>query len=173
MKNKRCMIALMAALIILMAQPVCSFAALSDGASLVDTDVSCTVEPVFEFSLPPDATIRYPNTSVLAGQFGIGDLLLRNGEQLSVELTTGRMAARTNAGDVLPYAVTFNPPAAVDENQIGQSYGVAVTIDADAFDDARRSVYDAALLFRVRSLLTGEVIWQGHDNGYGAQSAAR
>ena len=78
-----------------------------------------------------------------------------------MELLPGAMAARANAGDVLAYTVSFAPPAAVDENHIGQGYDVVVTMDPDSFDDAGRTVYDADLLFRVHSSLTGEVIWQG------------
>ncbi len=160
MKINRWIFAVLAALIVLTVLPLAAAAA-SGQPGLVGMDVTCTVEPVFEFTLPPDATIRYPNTSVLVGQFSVGDLLLREGEQLSVELTPGTMAARSNTGVVLPYTVSFSPPAAVDENHIGRSYGVVVTLDPDVFDAATRTLYDADLLFQVRSGLTGEVIWQG------------
>lgn len=160
MKNKRWMIALMAALIILTAQPVCSLAVLSDGASFVDTDVSCTVAPVFEFTLPPDATIRYPNTQAVIGRFGVSELLLESGEALTVELVPGAMAAR-GTGGALPYSVSFTPPAVVDETHVGQSYDVVVTIDPAAYAATRRTFHDATLTFRVRSLLSGAIIWQG------------
>ncbi len=160
MKNKRWLMALMAALVILTAQPVCSLAAPSDGASLVDTDVSCTVAPVFEFTLPQDATIRFPNTRALIGQFGVSDLLLESGDALTVELVPGAMTAR-GTGGALPYTVSFSPPAVLNETHIGESYDVVVTIDVAAYVATRRPLHDATLMFRVRSLLSGEVIWQG------------
>jgi len=126
----------------------------------VKTDVSAVVYPFYEFTLPPSATVRYPNTQVLVGQFGVNDLLLLEGETLSIELIPGAMRAR-GTGNVLPYSVTFNPPATVDAANIGEAYDVVVTIDAAAFAATRRPFHDADLVFRVRSLLTGDIVWQG------------
>jgi hypothetical protein len=134
---------------------------MAESPSLIDVDIRAVVNPVYEFTLPPNATVRYPNTQLLVGQFGVSDLLLLEDERLSIELVPGTMAARTNVGDVLPYTVAFAPPTAVDSANIGQSYSVRVIIDADAFDDATRTVYEADLVFQVRSQLSGEIIWRG------------
>jgi len=126
-----------------------------------DTVVTCTVDSRFEFTLPPDTTVTYPNTTALVGQFTINNIFIESDEQLSVELVPGVMRARGYAGEVLRYSVEFNPPFPMDESHIGQSYDVWVAINGDDFDAATRTFYDAALEFRVRSTLTGEVIWRG------------
>jgi len=141
-----------------MAQPMIAAA---EEPSFVDTDVSAVVYPFYEFTLPPSATVTYPNTTALIGQFGVNDLLLLERERLAIELVPGAMRGRGYAGDVLAYSVSFNPPALVDASHIGQSYDIWVAIDGDDFDGATRSFYDATLEFRVRSLLTGQVIWRG------------
>jgi hypothetical protein len=156
-KHKRWIYAILAALVVLTAQPLIAAA---EGRGFVDTDVSAVVYPFYEFTLPPSATVRYPNTQVLVGQFGVNDLLLLEGETLSIELIPGAMRAR-GTGNVLPYSVTFNPPATVDAANIGEAYDVVVTIDAAAFAATRRPFHDADLVFRVRSLLTGDIVWQG------------
>lgn len=156
MNHKRLIFSVLAALFVLAMQPICSFAA-SDTAQ---TDVTATVESRFEFSLPPDATVTYPNTTVLVGHFTINDLFLESNERLSIELIPGAMTAR-GTGTVLPYNVAFNPPAMVDAANIGDAYDVVVTIDAAAFAATRRPFHDADLVFRVRSLLTGDIVWQG------------
>ena len=159
MKKKRYLFAILAVLIVFTTSPLISVAAGSQ-PGFTDTQVIAAVAPVYQFSLPPNITVRYPNTSILIGQFGVRDLLLHEGEQLSIELVAGTMAARER-GAALPYSVTFNPPATVDAANIGQSYDVVVTIGAAAFAATRRPYHDANLLFRVRSSLNGEIIWQG------------
>ncbi|NLT98035.1 MAG: hypothetical protein GXW96_07810 [Christensenellaceae bacterium] len=157
-KHKRWIYAILAALVVLMAQPLMAAA---EGPGSKDTDVSAVVYPFYEFTLPPSATVTYPNTTVLVGQFGVNDLLLLEKETLAIELVRGVMRARGYAREVLAYDVTFEPPYLVDASHIGQSYDVSVAIDRDAFDGATRAFYDATLEFRVRSMLTGEVVWRG------------
>ena len=156
MRNKRWVFTLLALLTVLAAQPVCSLAA----PDTAQTEVSATVDPRFEFSLPPDTTVTYPDTTALVGQFIINDVLVESDERLAIELVPGVMRAR-GTGTVLPYTVTFNPPATVDAANIGDAYDVVVTIDAAAFAATRRPFHDADLVFRVRSLLTGDIVWQG------------
>ena len=157
LKNKHWIFAILAVLIVFTAQPLVSAA---DGPGFVDTDITAVVQPIYEFTLPPNVTVRYPNTRAVIGQFAVNDLLLCSEEQLAIELIPGSMDAR-GTGAELPYTVAFNPPAAVDAANIGEAYDVVVTIDAAAFAATRRPYHDADLLFRVRSRLTNEVIWQG------------
>jgi len=157
LNNKRWACALLALLIVLAVQPICALAA----PDTARTEVTATIDSRFEFTLPPSATVTYPNTTALIGQFGVHDLLLLERERLAIELVPGAMRGRGYAGDVLAYSVSFNPPALVDASHSGQSYDIWVAIDGDDFDGATRSFYDATLEFRVRSLLTGQVIWRG------------
>ena len=156
-KNKHWIFAILAVLIVLTAQPMVSAA---ERPGFLDTDITAVVQPIYEFALPPNVTVRYPNTRAVIGQFAVNDLLLYSGEQLAIEIVPGSMDAR-GTGSALPYTVAFNPPAAVDAANIGEAYDVVVTIDAAAFAATRRPYHDADLLFRVRSQLTNEVIWQG------------
>ena len=159
MKAKRRIFSILSALVILASFPLVSTAA-TPQPGLSDTEVTCTVDSRFEFTLPPDATVTYPNTTVLVGQFTINNIFIESNERLAIELVPGVMRAR-GTGTVLPYTVTFNPPATVDAANIGDAYDVVVTVDAAAFAATRRPFHDADLVFRVRSLLTGDIVWQG------------
>ena len=44
---------------------------------LGDADVICTVQEKYDFTVPDDAVLNYPQTSMYLGEFVIGDILLR------------------------------------------------------------------------------------------------
>ena len=124
---------------------------------LTASDVQCVVEPIYSFTVPPNAWLNYPDTRMTVGEFAIGELLLANGEALSVTLTPG--ALQTPDGDTLPYDVSFSPPPVFDESAIGEAYRVAIEIDAAALNSSPAGTYTASLLFCVVSHPANEAIW--------------
>ena len=143
-------------MITLAAMPVSAGAAASEFNS---SDVQCVVEPVYAFTLPPDALLYYPHTRLMVGQFRVGELLLVNGESLGVTLTPNPL--QKPDGSTLPYTVSFSPPDEINDSQSGQAYDIAFEIDADAFHSAKAGTYTASLLFRVVSYPSNNVVWQG------------
>ena len=153
---KRYAIIAFAVMIALAAMPVSAGAAAN---GLTSSDVQCVVEPVYAFTLPPDALLYYPHTRLTVGQFRVGELLLVNGESLGVTLTPGPM--QKPDGSALPYTVSFSPPAEFDDSQSGQAFDIAFEIDADAFHSAKAGTYTASLLFDVVSYPSNRIVWQG------------
>ena len=125
---------------------------------LTASDVQCVVEPIYSFTVPPDAWLNYPDTRMTVGEFAIGELLLANGETLSVMLTPGVL--QTPDGDTLPYDVSFSPPSVFDQGAIGEAYDVAIKVNTDALNAAPGGTYTASLLFCVVSHPANEAVWQ-------------
>ena len=155
MKYRRYLILALATLAMLAALPVCAYA---ENSELASSDVQCVVEPIYAFTLPPDASLEYPQAQLMVGQFQIGELLLSGGETLSVTLTPSSLESPD--GEALPYAVTFEPPQKFDETQSGEAYAITVRLNEDAWDTAAAGTYTASLRFSVVSYPANKVVWQ-------------
>jgi len=138
--------------------PVGTSAAAQSAQEFTSSDVQCVVEPVYSFTAPPDAQLNYPDNRLTLGEFSIGELLLANGESLSVTVTPGTL--KTSEGDTLPYTVSFDPPETFGVNESGTTYHAAVEIDKTAFRSAASGTYTASLLFEVVSYPAGKTVWQ-------------
>lgn len=149
--------ALVTTIIFIAGWPLGSLA--SDSVNLGGSEVSCTVQEKYEFSIPEAAEISYPQTSVFVGEFVVGDILLKTGETLSVNLSLGLMKKIDNQDELLTYNVIFSDPGEIDRSKMGCAYGLALSIDSAQFDAASFGTYSAPL-FRVVSNTTGEVVWE-------------
>ncbi len=159
MRNKRWLAAALVMLMLCAVQP--SRSAAAGGPS---TDVICSVEPYYLFSLPTGGTLRFPQSRMPIGVFRVNSLLIQSGEWLSVRLTAGPLRHRERPHVTLPYVVEFRPPARIGMSEIGKGYGVTVRIGADAFGRAPAGAYDAQLVFRVESHPEGSAFWEGTVN---------
>jgi hypothetical protein len=153
-KYRRYVVFALAMLGMLTAPPVCAHAQ----TALSSSDVQCVVEPIYAFTLPHDASLQYPQTQLMAGEFQIGELLLASGETLSVMAEAG--ALKSPEGEELPYAVLFEPPQGFDEKQSGEAYAVTVFLDEDAWGASPAGTYTASLRLSVMSYPAGKVVWQ-------------
>ncbi len=129
-------------------------------AGLNGAEVICTVHEKYEFTVPEDAILTYPETSMHLGEFVIGDILLKSGETLSVTLTMGQMTADYNDDKVLNYNIAFSAPSEIDAAKIGLGYDISLSIDSHEFEDLRPGTYTAPLLFQVSSNTTKQVVWE-------------
>ena len=135
--------------------------ALGDGDIAVSSsNVSCTVQETYDFTVPDDAFIQYPQTQVYLGEFTVGDILLKSGEKLNIMLTAGQLTKWGNNNSAIPYNVIFNAPSNFDRAAAGTSYGIAVEIDKDSFNDAESGTYSGSLLFQVVSSFGEEIVWE-------------
>lgn len=124
---------------------------------IFDSTVKCVVPSIYDFSILEAVEINYPNTSSTIGEFIVGDLLLKSGETLSVQLSLGKMS--NNNGDMLIYNVVSAVPEKIDSSQSGLAYDIALSIDSDEFRDANPGTYNAPLLFQVFSSIYDEAVW--------------
>lgn len=131
-----------------------------DKAGVNGSNVSAIVLSDYEFSVPEDAVVTYPSTYKHLGKFVIGDILLRSGETLRVNLVLGSMAKTNGSSRVLAYDVLFESPAQIDGSMVGFEYDVAVNVNSDDFEEARAGTYTAPLLFQVISNESQEVVWE-------------
>ena len=128
------------------------------------SEVIANVSPIYKFSLPSNTSIPYGQCETLLGQFGIDDLLLYDGESLTIELIAGPLRHESFTSVTLPYAVRFAPPAKIRDANIGDAYDVRVLIGASDFASALSGSYRGTLTFNVRSSYTGGVIFTGSAN---------
>ena len=135
--------------------------ALGDGnAAVSSSNVSCTVPETYDFTVPDDAVLQYPQTQLYLGEFSVGDILLKSGEKLNIFVTAGQLKKPGSADVVIPYNIIFNAPSDFDSSAAGTSYGIAVAIDEDVFGAAESGTYRGSLLFQVVSNIGGEVVWE-------------
>ena len=131
-------------------------------ASFADTgttEVTATVNPVYSFSVPPDTVIPYKQTDTFLGQFKVNDILLGDGEVLTLEVTAGPL--RRGSGSELPYTLEFTPPQIITEADIGRTFDASVQIALDDFLAAKSGTYKGTLTFSIISSLTDSVVWSG------------
>ncbi len=159
LKAKRQAIAILLALTLSAANAF----ALADPAppQTAGTEVSCEVEASYLFSLPLPASVVYPNTYKLLGDFTVEDLVLPPNAWLTVELIAGPMQKVGNPAVTLAYTLNTDIPAAITIADIGAGYDVEVLIDSAAFEAALPGQYRAALTFRVYLQPDGIAIWEG------------
>lgn len=136
--------------------------ALDDGIEqgLEGSDVTCTVQEIYDFSVPDDAEITFPNTSEYLGDFVVGNILLKSNETLRLNLSIGMLSKTDDNNTVITYDVIFNAPGEIDKTKIGFAYGIGVSIDSEEFEDADPGTYRAPLKFQVVSSTTGEMVWE-------------
>lgn len=127
---------------------------------LKGSEVSCTVQEIYDFSAPDDAQITYPKTSVFLGDFKVGNILLKSNETLRLNLNVGMMSKTDDQDAVLTYDVIFNAPGEIDRTKAGFAYGIAVSLDSDEFRSADPGNYRAPLKFQVISNNSGEIVWE-------------
>lgn len=136
--------------------------ALSDGIEqgLEGSEITCTVQEIYDFSVPDDAEITFPKTSEYLGDFVIGNILLKSNETLRLNLNIGMLTKTDENNTVITYDVIFNAPGEIDKTKIGYAYGIGVSIDPNEFIDAEPGTYRAPLKFQVVSNTSGEVVWE-------------
>lgn len=144
--------------VILAITAVCPYVS-AQGGSSEKTQVTASVDPMYAFTLPSDATIPYPQTETLLGQFGVRDLLLRSGEELTLELATTPLQNRDDPSAALPCTVTFSPPSVINGANIGDSYDLKARIKGEDFLAAKSGTYQGLLTVSVRSSQTGAVVF--------------
>lgn len=149
-------------IVIVIALMICpnTLAAASPPSSL-GTQVEAKAEPVYIFSAPAGAEIDYPQTQADLGVFEVNDLFLEDGEWLTLSLIPETMFNLNRPGQTLPYQAVFSPPQALDETNIGQSYGAFIRVDPDALQSAAPGTYRAILRFRITSHPDGITVWEG------------
>ena len=125
------------------------------------TEVECHVEPVYAFSVPARAVIRYPQTQALPGTLDVIDLFIDCDEWLTIEVTPSPLEAKGPSTPDLPYTVTVDAPAMLDRSNTGDQYSVVISIDADAFDAAEAKKYDGLIVFQAISYPADEIVWDG------------
>jgi len=130
-------------------------------ANIAGTSIQAVAEPIYSFTAPPNATIIYPDTEVVIGDFVVGDLFLASGEWLTVTVIPGRMTKTNDSGLRLPYDIYCYPPIILNASNSGDAYSVTVKISADEFADAAAGRYKASLLFQVTSHPDEKVVWEG------------
>ena len=153
-KIKQLLMAAIAVLLIFSAPPSHALSAEQS------TEIECFVEPVYEFSVPKRAVMRYPETHMDAGSLTVVDLFLDYGEWLSVEIYPGELNANDTSVPELPYTVEADVPDEITAEHIGEGYGISVYIQADDFEQAEAKKYDADISFRAVSSLSGAVVWE-------------
>ncbi len=124
-------------------------------------EVLAGVNPVYEFSLPPDTRIPYEQCETLLGQLKVIDLLLHDGESLTAELIAGPLWHERFTSVTLPYTVDFAPPAVINDSNIGDGYEANVLVNAADFDAALSGVYQGVLTWMIRSSEAGGAIFTG------------
>lgn len=162
MKKKRWIIIVIAVCIIFLTRPV--YAAISTpekGANIAGTSIQAEAEPVYSFTAPPNATIIFPKTEAVIGDFVVGDLFLASGEWLTVTVIPGSMVTTNDAGLELAYDISFYPPEMLNTSNIGDAYRVKVKIDSYEFVYAIAGRYKASLIFQVISHPDEKVVWEG------------
>lgn len=155
-------IAAIALSIILIAGCPFSAFALDNGIEqgLEGSEITCTVQEIYDFSVPDDAEITFPKTSEYLGDFVVGNILLKSNETLRLNLNIGMLSKTDDNNSVITYDVIFNAPGEIDKTKIGSAYGIGVSIDPDEFEDADPGTYRAPLNFQVVSNISGEVVWE-------------
>lgn len=136
--------------------------ALNDSAEqrLEGSDVTCIVEEIYDFSVPDDAEITFPNTSEYLGDFVVGNILLKSNETLKLNLNIGMLSKTDDNNSVISYDVIFNAPGTIDRTKIGSAYGIGVSIDSKEFRDAAQGTYRAPLKFQVVSNTSSRIVWE-------------
>lgn len=136
--------------------------ALDDGIeqALEGSEVTCIVQEIYDFSVPDDAEITFPNTSEYLGDFVVGNILLKSNETLRLNLNIGMLSKTDDDNSVITYDVIFNAPGEIDKTKIGSAYGIGVSIDADEFKGADPGTYRAPLKFQIVSNTSSEVVWE-------------
>lgn len=129
-----------------------------NAAGSSSSDVECVVNPIYSFTTPPDASLHYPDTRITLGAFTVVELLIAKEETLRVTMTAGTLT--TPVGDTLTYVTSFSSPGAFDAREVGNTYPVAIELDAEAFNQAASGTYTANLLFEVVSSPEEQTVWQ-------------
>lgn len=136
--------------------------ALNDGVEqeLDGSEVTCIVQEIYDFSVPDDTEITFPNTSEYLGDFVVGDILLKSNETLRLNLNIGMLSKTDDNNSIITYDVIFNAPGEIDKTKIGSAYGIGVSINSDDFKEADPGTYRAPLKFQVVSNTSGVVVWE-------------
>jgi hypothetical protein len=142
-------------LIILLVQPVCKA-----NAGMATSKVELVADSEYEFTLPQDTELPYPQAAAKIGDFIVGDLFLGSYEELAIQLKTGEFVSEGEPY-ALPYTVEFSPPGRINADNIGEAYEVNVKLDKEALRLAPAGRYRAEILFRVVSYPENKVVWQG------------
>lgn len=160
MKNRQ--VAVIAVLIIFIAGWPFGALALDDSAKqgLEGSDVICIVEEIYDFSVPDNAEITFPNTSEYLGDFVIGNILLKSNETLRLNINIGMLSKTDDNNSVITYDVIFNAPGEIDKTKIGSAYSIGVLINSKEFKNADAGTYRAPLRFQVVSNSSNEVVWE-------------
>lgn len=124
-------------------------------------EVQAGVNPVYKFSLPSDACIPYGQYETQLGQFKVNDLLLHDGESLTVELIGGPLRHDRFTSVTLPYTVCFTPPYVINDLNVGDAYDVKMLVKAADFDAALSGVYQGVLTWIIRSSEAGGTVFTG------------
>ena len=134
------------------------------GVNSFDSSIEAEVEPIYSFSLPPDATITYPDKEVQIGNLVVGELFLKSEERLTITVIPGTMTGTANQSLKLNYEVYCNPPINLNASNSGEAYNITVKLHADELAKADVGRYKAALLFQVTSYPDEKVVWEGTTN---------
>ncbi|HWQ57717.1 MAG TPA: hypothetical protein VN540_01765 [Clostridia bacterium] len=136
------------------------------------TQVCCEVDPYYSFVLPLPATLVYPGTHKLLGDFSVGDLVLPQGAWLTLELIADTMAKTDDPTCTLAYRVQSDIPGRIELADIGVGYAVWVDVDAAAFAAALPGQYRAPLTFRLYLQPGYLPIWEGTTSVTAEKSGA-
>jgi LPXTG-motif cell wall-anchored protein len=115
---------------------------------------------VYSFSIPADTAIPYKQEETLLGQFRVNDLLLLDGETLTLEVTAGPLR-RGSSGPAIPYTLNFDPPEFITEADIGRGFDAGISISPADFLAAKSGTYKGTITFSIRSSANG-IVWTGN-----------
>jgi LPXTG-motif cell wall-anchored protein len=132
-------------------------------AETKSTEVTANVSPVYSFSIPADTAIPYKQAETHLGQFRVNDLLLYDGETLTLEVTAGALR-RGSSGSSIPYTLNFVPPQSITEADIGRGFDAGMSVAPADFLAARSGTYKGTITFSIRSSVSNGIVWTGSTN---------
>lgn len=154
---KRIILFITAALIIAMVCPGVS--ALQSG-----TDIICNINSVYEFAFPQDTAVK-ADTDYTVGYITVKDLLLEDGEYLTVEVINSEaLVNQTDNENSIPYKLNFNATERITEENINDSYKIQLLIDENDRESANQGIYSGSLTFNVHSSLTQDAVISANAN---------